>query len=131
MPVRTTVVGSWWLHPEYEADLARVHTGKLTGSEGEAVMRRAATAAIKEQRELGLDEWTGGEYQTDDFIMHMHRCLTGLEIVKPGEEQPFDYDDMASAKVVGKIEAPNGLGYLAWPAPTKWSTCNVSRKADC
>ena len=24
----------------------------------------------------------------------------------------FDYDDMTHAKVVGKITAPNGLGYL-------------------
>jgi methionine synthase II (cobalamin-independent) len=113
MAVRTTVVGSWWLHPEHEPDLLRHHAGKLSPAESEAVLKRAATKAIQEQRDLGLDEWTGGEYQTDDFIMHMHRCLTGLEIVKPGEVQPFDYDDMAMAKVVGRIEAPNGLGYLA------------------
>ena len=45
--------------------------------------------------------------------MHMHKCLTGLEIDKPSADDVFDYDDMAHAKVVGKITAPDGLGYLA------------------
>jgi hypothetical protein len=62
MAVRTTVVGSWWIHPEMEQDLARYHAGELSPQEGEAVLNRAAAKAIEEQRELGLDEWTGGEY---------------------------------------------------------------------
>ena len=80
--------------------------------EGEAILNRAATKAIQEQRDLGFDEWTGGEYHTDNFILHMHKCLTGLEIDKPQAEDVFDYDDMTHAKIVGKITAPNGLGYL-------------------
>jgi 5-methyltetrahydropteroyltriglutamate--homocysteine methyltransferase len=112
MSIRTTVVGSWWVHPEHEAELARYHAGKLSPEQGEAILGKAATAAIKEQRDLGLDEWTGGEYFTDDFIMHVHKCLTGIEVVKAQVADPFDYDDLAYAKVVGKIEAPNGLGYL-------------------
>ena len=112
MAIRTTVIGSWWVHPEHEKDLARYHEGKLSPADGEAVLKRAATAAIKEQRDLGLDEWTGGEYFTHDFILHMHKCLTGIEIDKPEADEVFDYDDMTHAKVVGKITAPNGLGYL-------------------
>jgi methionine synthase II (cobalamin-independent) len=112
MGVRTTVVGSWWLYPEMQKDLARHHAGRCTPQEGEAILNRAATKAIKEQRDLGLDEWTGGEYHTDNFILHMHRVITGLEIDKPQAEDVFDYDDMTHAKIVGKITAPNGLGYL-------------------
>jgi methionine synthase II (cobalamin-independent) len=111
--VRTTVVGSWWLHPENAHDLLHYHAGKLSREDGEAVLKRAATTAIKEQRDLGLDEWTGGEYFTHDFVTHLHHCLTGLEVTKAGETELFDYDDGSVAKVVGKIEAPNGLGYLA------------------
>jgi methionine synthase II (cobalamin-independent) len=111
--VRTTVVGSWWLHPENAHDLLDYHAGKLSREDGEAVLKRAATTAIKEQRDLGLDEWTGGEYFTHDFVTHLHHCLTGLEVTKAGETELFDYDDGSVAKVVGKIEAPNGLGYLA------------------
>ena len=112
MPVRTTVVGSWWLHPEMEKDLARHHAGKCTPQESEAILNRAAAKAIQEQRDLGLDEWTGGEYHTDNFILHIHNVVTGLEIDKPQADDVFDYDDMTHAKIVGKITAPHGLGYL-------------------
>jgi methionine synthase II (cobalamin-independent) len=112
MPVRTTVVGSWWLHPEMEQDLARVHSGKTSPQESETILNRAAAKAIQEQRDLGLDEWTGGEYHTDNFILHMHNVITGLEVDKPQADDVFDYDDMTHAKIVGKITAPNGLGYL-------------------
>src|ERR1700683_2582992 len=112
MPVRTTVVGSWWLHPEMEQDLARVHSGKSSPQESETILNRAAAKAIQEQRDLGLDEWTGGEYHTDNFILHMHNVITGLEVDKAQADDVFDYDDMTHAKVVGNITAPNGLGYL-------------------
>src|SRR5262249_60774784 len=75
MPVRTTVVGSWWLHPEMEKDLARHHAGELSPKESEAVLNRAAAKAIAEQRALGFDEWSGGEYHTDNFMLHMHKWL--------------------------------------------------------
>jgi hypothetical protein len=55
---------------------------------------------------------TGGEYHTDNFILHMHKCLSGLEVDKPQAKDVFDYDDMTHAKIVGKLTAPSGLGYL-------------------
>ena len=36
MPVRTTVVGSWWLHPDMEEELAHHHAGQLPPKESEA-----------------------------------------------------------------------------------------------
>ena len=87
------------------------HAGKLSPQESETVLSRAAAKAIKEQQDLSLDEWTGGEYFTDDFILHMHKCPTGLEVDKPQADEVFDYD-AAHAKVVGKITVPHGLGYL-------------------
>jgi 5-methyltetrahydropteroyltriglutamate--homocysteine methyltransferase len=113
MAVRTTVVGSWWPLPEHEDALSDYHHGRLSAEDGERVLRDAATAAIAEQRDLGLDEWTGGEYHTHNFIYHMHSVLEGIEIDKPEAEDPFDYDDMAHARIVGEISAPNGLGYLS------------------
>ena len=113
MPVRTTVVGSWWIYPEDAADLRAYHDGKLSKQASDAVLNRVASKAIAEQRALDLDEWSGGEYFTDEFILHMYKCLTGLQVDKPQEAVVFDYDDMAHAKIVGEITAPNGLGYLA------------------
>ncbi len=111
MALRTTVVGSWWKHDDLEPELARYHRGQLDDAEGEGLLRRAASAAIAEQQELGLDEWTGGEYFTDNFIDHMQRVLHGFEIDKPDEPDPFDYDDLAHAVIRGELSAPDGLGY--------------------
>jgi HAMP domain-containing protein len=64
MPVRTTTVGSWWTLEEHADDLRRYHRGELGAEDGAGVVQRAARAAVDEQRELGLDGWTGGEYST-------------------------------------------------------------------
>jgi 5-methyltetrahydropteroyltriglutamate--homocysteine methyltransferase len=113
MALRTTVVGSWWKLDEHEDQLARYHRGELDSEAGEDLLNRAAAAAIDEQRALGLDEWTGGEYFTDNFIDHMQRVLHGFEIDKPDEPDPFDYDDLAHAVITGELSAPHGLGYAA------------------
>jgi methionine synthase II (cobalamin-independent) len=113
MAVRTTTVGSWWWPKEHAAELARYHSGELEAGEGEAVLERCAAAAIREQRELGLDEWTGGEFFTYNFVNHLQKHLTGIEVDREGVNELFDYDDVPHAKIVGEIDAPNGLGYLA------------------
>ena len=113
MAIQTTVVGSWWPYPEDEVDLARYHAGKLSAAEGEAVLNAPPHGPSLSKGSLGLTEWTGGEYYTDNFIMHMHACLTGIEVDKPQAEDPFDYDDNAHARITGKLEAPHGLGYAA------------------
>jgi methionine synthase II (cobalamin-independent) len=71
MAVRTTVVGSWWPLPEHEERLAAYHAGQLNPEEARTTLDAAASAAIAEQRALGLDEWSGGEYFTHNFIYHM------------------------------------------------------------
>jgi 5-methyltetrahydropteroyltriglutamate--homocysteine methyltransferase len=112
MAVRTTVVGSWWWPEEHADELARYHAGELEPAEGEALLDRCAAAAISEQRELGLDEWTGGEFNTYNFLNHLQHRLTGIEVDSHGTHEMFDYDDLAHARIVGEIEAPTGLGYV-------------------
>ena len=112
MSVRTTVVGSWWPPDESTQDKLRdLHAGKLSDAESEAVLNSAAERAITEQRGLGLDEWTGGEYFTDEFLNHMQHVLSGVTIDVPSREEIFDYDDFAHARIDGEIGAPNGMGY--------------------
>ncbi len=110
--LRTTIVGSWWPQPDAGDSLHAMHRGRLTAEEGENLLRRCAEQAIREQRDLGLTEWTGGEYFTDEFLNHMQKVLTGIVIDRPSKEELFDYDDFAHAKIEGTISAPNGLGYL-------------------
>ena len=95
------------------AEVSRRRADALTRGKADSLLNQVAAKPIDEQRSLGLDEWTGGEHQTRDFVVNAHECLTGLEIVKEAEEYQFDYDDGAVAKIVGAIEAPEGLGYAA------------------
>ncbi len=111
MAIRTTTIGAWWEPPDHAEDLARYHRGELPGEAGEQVLRAAAATAIREQRELGLDEWTGGEYFAFKFISRIHEVLTGVEVDRPEAELIVDYDDTAHATIVGDIDAPEGLGY--------------------
>ena len=113
MSVRTTVVGSWWWPPEHAAELRRYHDGTLDEAASEAVLERCAATAIAQQRALGLDEWTGGEYFTDNFVNHLQKVITGIEVDREGEHELFDYDDVPHAHIVGEIDAPDGLGYAA------------------
>jgi NAD(P)-dependent dehydrogenase (short-subunit alcohol dehydrogenase family) len=46
MGIRTTVVGSWWIHAEDEGELARHFAGKLTAAESEALLTRAAAKEL-------------------------------------------------------------------------------------
>jgi 5-methyltetrahydropteroyltriglutamate--homocysteine methyltransferase len=113
MSVRTTTVGSWWPREEYAQPLRDHHAGRLTPEESERVLHESAAAAVAEQQALGLTEWTGGEYFTDEFLNHMQSVLTGIEIDVPSKEELFDYDDFAHAKITGDISAPQGMGYAA------------------
>jgi 5-methyltetrahydropteroyltriglutamate--homocysteine methyltransferase len=111
MALRTTFPGSWWPYPDLNEDLGRYHRGQLPREEGIAVMNTCAARAISEQREFGLDEWTGGEYYADTFVVHMPRCLTGVVVDQPPVPDGSDYDDLGLISIVGDIEAPDGLGY--------------------
>ncbi|HEX3815215.1 MAG TPA: hypothetical protein VHX59_20465 [Mycobacteriales bacterium] len=112
MALRTTVVGSWWWPKDRSDELRKFHDGGLSEAAGEALLVDCAAAAVREQTELGLDEWTGGEFFTDDFLGQLVGRLTGLEVVASKQPEVFDYDDQAHARVVGEIAAPRGMGYV-------------------
>ena len=111
MSLRTTFPGSWWPYPDLHQDLARYHRGELPHTEGITVINECASRAITEQRDFGFDEWTGGEYFADTFVVHMPRRLTGVIIDQLPEPDGFDYDDLGRVSIVGDIDAPRGLGY--------------------
>jgi len=113
MSVRTTAVGSWWPQEDVAEALRAYHAGNLGADESERLLRESAATAVAEQQALGLTEWTGGEYFTDEFLNHMQKVLTGIEIDVPSKAELFDYDDFAHARITGDIGAPDGMGYLS------------------
>jgi hypothetical protein len=46
------VVGSWWPQAEYEADLQRLHRGKVSDEERETILSGSAQKAISQQMAL-------------------------------------------------------------------------------
>lgn len=103
--LRTTVVGSWPPAQEFERDLQRYHHGELVPNEAVALLRDVAARAIHQQRECGLDEYTGGETSADTFILHFPKWLSGLELL-----DPTAWDGRGSYRVTGSFGAPQGLG---------------------
>jgi methionine synthase II (cobalamin-independent) len=97
--------------PEFEDRIQRYYRNEMSPEDGEQVLAEAAAAAIKEQMDLGIDEWTGGEYYAYGFIARLHERLTGVKIDKPEADVIIDYIDVAHGLIVGDIEAPDGLGY--------------------
>jgi 5-methyltetrahydropteroyltriglutamate--homocysteine methyltransferase len=107
--IQTTVVGSWPPAPEFVDGLTRYFRRQLDGDEAEDLLRSAAAVAIRQQRECGLDEYTGGETSADSFILHFPRVLAGIA---PTEDRQA-WDGRGAYRVVGPLSAPSGLGIAA------------------
>ena len=80
MAVRTTVVGSWWWPEEHSEELARFHSDEL----GETRESRSSTAARRlrsgSSASSAWTRWTDGEYFTYNFVNHLQKRLTGIEV---------------------------------------------------
>jgi methionine synthase II (cobalamin-independent) len=111
MSIRTTAVGSWWIPEALAPNLERYHKGEIEGEAAEQLLKDAAALAVIEQRNLGLLEWTGGEYSSELFIEHISRVLSGVTVTTPRAEYIFDYDDGPMFEITGEISAPAGLGF--------------------
>jgi 5-methyltetrahydropteroyltriglutamate--homocysteine methyltransferase len=111
--VPTTVVGSHalpsWLHLVREAEAA----GRLGPGDLQEAYDDAARIAIRDQIEAGVDVISDGEVRRVTFIRGFYRRLTGLEpLPVPRRLGPLHYDSHCPYQVVGRVEAPAGLGIL-------------------
>lgn len=111
MEVRTTSVGSWVVPEALAPRLERYHAGEIAREDAEKLLVDAATVAVIEQRNLGLQEWTGGEYSSYAFIEHIPRLLSGVTVTSPAADYIFDYDDDTKFAITGEVSAPEGLGF--------------------
>ena len=69
-------------------------------------MSEVARVAITQQKECGLDEYTGGETWADSFILHFPQMLTGIAPTADHDA----WDGRGSYECVGSLGAPHGLG---------------------
>jgi len=112
-PLRTTVIGSYpfpgWLEfvsgrlSEFgEDDIAEIHDD-------------AVTAAVHDQVAAGLDVITDGEQTRLDFNLSFYGFLSGLAQESSAKRRygPPAHDQRGSHELIGKLEAPRGLGSVA------------------
>ena len=110
IPIRTTVVGSYpfpgWL------EFATQHLDRFGAADLEELIEDAVTVAIHDQTQAGLDVITDGEQTRFDFNLSFYGYINGI---KNNETElrrfgPPAHDQRGKHDIVGKLEAPQGLG---------------------
>ena len=110
IPIRTTVVGSYpfpgWL------EFATQHLDRFGAADLEELIEDAVTVAIHDQTQAGLDVITDGEQTRFDFNLSFYGYINGI---KNNETElrrfgPPAHDQRGKHDIIGKLEAPQGLG---------------------
>ncbi|MGH7388464.1 MAG: methionine synthase [Candidatus Rokuibacteriota bacterium] len=109
----TTVCGSHalpsWVFLVREATEA----GRLGPTDLQEAYDDAVRLAIRDQVEAGVDVISDGEMRRVTFIRGFYGRLTGIEpLPVPRRLGPANYDSFCPYQVVGKIDAPQGLGIV-------------------
>jgi 5-methyltetrahydropteroyltriglutamate--homocysteine methyltransferase len=109
----TTVCGSHalpsWLYLVREA----AAQDRLGATDLQEAYNDAVRIAIRDQVEAGVDVVSDGEMRRTMFIRGFYARLTGLApLPAPRRLGPPSYDTHAPWDVVGRVEAPEGLGIV-------------------
>jgi len=108
-PLRTTVIGSYpfpgWL------EFASAHLDQFGPADLTEMLDDAVAAAVMDQLNAGLDVISDGEQTRLDFNLSFYGFLSGIssEAEPVRRFGPPGHDQRGKHKVMGKIEAPNGL----------------------
>jgi 5-methyltetrahydropteroyltriglutamate--homocysteine methyltransferase len=110
----TTVCGSHalpsWIHLVREAAQPPERLGPTDLAEA---YDDAVRIAIRDQIEAGIDVISDGEMRRVTFIRGFYSRLRGLEALPtPRRLGPLNYDSHCPYQVVGRLEAPEGLGIV-------------------
>lgn len=111
-PLRTSVIGSYpfpgWL------EFATQHLGEFGSADRSEMQDDAATVAIQDQINAGLDVITDGEQTRFDFNLSFYGFIEGiaLEPASPRRFGPPAHDQRGKHEIVGELRAPRGLGVV-------------------
>ena len=109
-PLRTTVIGSYpfpaWL------EFASAHLDEFGSDDIAELLDDAVTAAVQDQVAAGLDVISDGEQTRLDFNLSFYGFLTGIASESKPKRRfgPPGHDQRGKHEVIGKLEAPQGLG---------------------
>ena len=113
VPIRTTVIGSYpfpgWL--EFSSE----NLDRFGAADREELVEDAVIAAIHDQVTAGLDVITDGEQTRLDFNLSFYGFISGIEENKTETRKfgPAAHDQRGRHSIVGKLDAPRGLGVVA------------------
>jgi 5-methyltetrahydropteroyltriglutamate--homocysteine methyltransferase len=109
-PLRTTVIGSYpfpaWL------EFVSAHLEEFGSDDIAELLDDAVTTAVHDQVAAGLDVISDGEQTRLDFNLSFYGFLTGIATESRPKRRfgPPGHDQRGKHEVVGKLEAPRGLG---------------------
>jgi 5-methyltetrahydropteroyltriglutamate--homocysteine methyltransferase len=109
-PLRTTVIGSYpfpsWL------EFVSAHLDEFGSDDIAELLDDAVTAAVHDQVAAGLDVISDGEQTRLDFNLSFYGFLTGIATESKPKRRfgPPGHDQRGKHAVIGKLEAPRGLG---------------------
>ena len=112
MMLRTTVIGSYplpgWL------EFACAHLDEFGVDDRRELQDDAVIAAVHDQVAAGLDVITDGEQTRLDFNLSFYGFLSGIELegAPPRRFGPPAHDQRGRHRIIGPIEAPEGLGVV-------------------
>jgi len=114
MAVRTTCVGSWSPPFGQRPTLRPFWRGEVdeTDPTVEAALTTGARIAMDEMLACGLDQITGGEVFTPDFVHTVPPRLAGLD-VEEARDIGRGQQGVARYRIAGRISAPRGMGHAA------------------
>ncbi len=113
VPIRTTVIGSYpfpgWL------EFSAAHLDRFGAADREELIEDAVIAAIHDQVSAGLDVITDGEQTRLDFNLSFYGFISGIRENADETRRfgPAAHDQRGKHSIVGKLEAPRGLGVVA------------------
>ncbi len=110
----TELIGSYALPGWLWAFSERLeHHLDLGESEIREALEDAVRIALLDQEEAGIDIVTDGEMRRRDFIQNFYGLMSGLNKLPPARVLgAAGYDQNPRYEVLGKVEAPAGLGIV-------------------
>src|SRR2546425_1210377 len=118
----TTTIGSFPQTAEVRNARKKLHDGKLSPAEYDAVIAEQITRTLKLQEELGLDVLVHGEFERNDMVEYFGEQLEGFAFTEHGWVQSYGSRYVKPPIIYGDVSRPKAM-------TVRWSTFAQSKSA--
>ncbi len=111
--IPSSTIGSYSPPGWFCAALEAIERGEFGPADREEAYNDATRIALRDQEQAGIDILTEGEMRRVDFNLGFYGRLQGLQKLPPHRTKgPDGHDQRDRYLVVGRIQAPTGLGIV-------------------